>query len=909
MARGGKKDVQALTTKCPNCRALIGNSGLFNHLRECTELAAAPGSQRRSGRSRGSKRASGALRHDPLARFAARPRPAPSHDPLPTASESYDPLEPHPLLHRQMIIIPTPNLSTILTRTHQGDTLPDWAVHLSSTISRWIPIPEMLPWAKPGGPRSKKPRAPWHPFKSRLDFEFAELLQGANLSKSQLDSFVTIVHKILKRPDEFSFKDGRHVSETWNAAMTAHGHGSWTMWTNRSDFLFGRLDMEKWMLDILYNPELAPELRFDAERLSRHDGEKFVRFIDEPWTANRWWKIMDKLPDKGSPFAIIFYADKTKLSSMGTRKGYPRLCLLCKFASSHPQRGGVLGDAILVGWLTNCTALSGMPHVEKILETLRKWAETGLFYVDAWGIERLLFPIILIIAGDFEEQCVMAAIRGMGSVKFLAPSASYRVMSSQGLGMSILPAIYEHAVCAETAAEREDLFKSVGSANVKNVFWSFKYTDVYSALGWDRLHAYHSGLFRKHILQEFLTMIEHDRKSTVTFETHLNAMPRWRDLSHFSHVSQFREYSDGPTWNWDMWTSLVVHTEVTLRMGREEMLRFEAIRLIYVAVHPEKRWDFPKAHSQLHVWMDILEKGVTLNFNTKGFEKMHHKPKLARFTHQDIAAMIHLKQENEGRDMGEEDALPSRRNASDSHPTASAPSTASTTSTVSESEVEPEPEPLCVDPGSEVKNILLSDLVSNTIPEYSSAFSNFRMKLGRRLAHDLKLRDPVPIPAHQTVSMFKYMKVEYTSLEDSHTAADFIRVNPNFHNRPRYDCALISTGEGMHMIARVVSVFAGMVNVNRNDVQFQYALVIPLDAALRRDAQSRLNQKRCEALKFKQLRSRDPKDAILIRLDSIVRGALMVQDWGIPEQFNDQPRLLPKDEVTGLRRYFSYKNE
>lgn len=57
------------------------------------------------------------------------------------------------------------------------------------------------------------------------------------------------------------------------------------------EFPVWRLDTEKWMLDILYSPALAPELRFDAERLFRHDGEKFVRFINEPWTANRWHKV------------------------------------------------------------------------------------------------------------------------------------------------------------------------------------------------------------------------------------------------------------------------------------------------------------------------------------------------------------------------------------------------------------------------------------------------------------------------------------------------------------------------------------------------------------------------------------------------------------------------------------------
>ena len=52
-----------------------------------------------------------------------------------------------------------------------------------------------------------------------------------------------------------------------------------------------RMDTEKWMMDILYSPALRSELRFDAERLFRHDGEKFVRFFNEPWTANRWWKV------------------------------------------------------------------------------------------------------------------------------------------------------------------------------------------------------------------------------------------------------------------------------------------------------------------------------------------------------------------------------------------------------------------------------------------------------------------------------------------------------------------------------------------------------------------------------------------------------------------------------------------
>jgi hypothetical protein len=43
----------------------------------------------------------------------------------------------------------------------------------------------------------------------------------------------------------------------------------------------------------------------------------------------------------------------------------------------------------------------------------------------------------------------------------------------------------------------------------------------------------------------------------------------------------------------------------------------------YNAIHPDKHFDFPKAHSHAHLFDDIEEKGVTMNFNTKFSEKMH----------------------------------------------------------------------------------------------------------------------------------------------------------------------------------------------------------------------------------------------------------------------------------------------
>lgn len=46
-----------------------------------------------------------------------------------------------------------------------------------------------------------------------------------------------------------------------------------------------------WARSLLREPQLANHFEWDAQRLYKHDGEEFVRFYHEPWTADRWWDI------------------------------------------------------------------------------------------------------------------------------------------------------------------------------------------------------------------------------------------------------------------------------------------------------------------------------------------------------------------------------------------------------------------------------------------------------------------------------------------------------------------------------------------------------------------------------------------------------------------------------------------
>jgi len=46
-----------------------------------------------------------------------------------------------------------------------------------------------------------------------------------------------------------------------------------------------------WALDLLRDEILAPHFVWEAERLFKYDGSRFVRFVDEPWTADEFWEV------------------------------------------------------------------------------------------------------------------------------------------------------------------------------------------------------------------------------------------------------------------------------------------------------------------------------------------------------------------------------------------------------------------------------------------------------------------------------------------------------------------------------------------------------------------------------------------------------------------------------------------
>lgn len=60
--------------------------------------------------------------------------------------------------------------------------------------------------------------APWKPFDSRADFEFAEIALEAALNKKQIDHLVKIIRRCVEGEDSFNLKNHKDLDSLWKDA-------------------------------------------------------------------------------------------------------------------------------------------------------------------------------------------------------------------------------------------------------------------------------------------------------------------------------------------------------------------------------------------------------------------------------------------------------------------------------------------------------------------------------------------------------------------------------------------------------------------------------------------------------------------------------------------------------------------
>ncbi|KAG2103715.1 uncharacterized protein F5147DRAFT_746667 [Suillus discolor] len=727
-------------------------------------------------------------------------------------------------------------LDDIKIEYHPHSRIPS-TVHPFSNFSHRHPTEDTMPHNA----------SPWEPFRTRLDFEVAEIALAAAMTKDQTNRLFELMRCAASAKEDFTLQNHDEVCTLWKMAserfmpfetstISVPHHGEareYTMYSRYSRF--------------------APHFVFDAQRLYKFNGARFVRFIDEPWTANAFWDAQSRLPPDAKPLAFVLYADKAKLSSFGTKKGYPIVVRIANLPVEIRNGTGVGGGRV-VGWLpivkedpkhgkkksfVNFKNAVWHESFLKLLEAVIVHLKSG-YWFECWDpVQHLLWPLILILNADYKEQCVMSLIQGLKG-KFpcpvcLVPQEQQSVLSdahplcTSTHSLDILNA----ARSTSTEKEKEKQLKAYSLCDVENCFWKVSHCDVHRALSFDRLHSNNAGMWGDHLWSELQFWLKDlGREAIVKIDVNFDALPRWCNLRHFSQVVGV-DFNDGSAHkdilkmiiftaqnvlsrtnselgylllhcircyvDLDIYAALQVHTEDTIAAGRDALSRFSMLMDLYIEKsQPEtgKSWNFPKKHLLTHLFDDILAKGVTRNDNTKVNEKMHGPLRAIYFwrtNFKDVAPQIlrydhwQLTSTSIRDEIDDLDAYTDNLKAA----------------------IEPEatknPEDVL---GARQGDFSFSDIEQSHATD--RAFFGFRIKLNK-FFNDLLPNDAIPLP-NETCSRFQ---------------AYLLRCNPKLFGSPRYDCVIIKT-KHQPFFAHLIYMFRCKVG----GTELSLALIHPYDVGI-----------------------------------------------------------------------------
>ncbi|KAF7789434.1 hypothetical protein EIP86_000378 [Pleurotus ostreatoroseus] len=697
---------------------------------------------------------------------------------------------------------------------------------------------------------------PLSSFGTRVEFDFAEIALEACLNRTQLDALLSVVDRI-RKGEPFGFRKSKDVEAAWERASQAQEgfqKNTFTQAYKKEKYSFDVYyrDLLPWMLGLIADVNLAPHLRWDASKLfkRRPDGT-WMRYVHEPWTGDLWWKLQSLLPIGGKGIFLAIYADKTRLSSMGHVQGYPLMGVLLN-APVEIRNGSGFGSGMILGWLPivkddedkkktksfiNFKRAVWHRAVRTILANILPYCKSGFRFECGDGITRTLYPRILFLVADYEEQCTMALIRGLGG---LAPCP-----------VCVVPAHMQHDLIthhpernadavksivlnsALTKALKEVLLKELGMRDLPNVFWDLPHLKIAKALCFDRLHANHIGLFKTHLWKLFLECLEElgrDAKSAI--DEMMNRLPRWRNFNHFTSVVSV-EFSDGTKW--------------------EDISKAQAF--------PAKDWNFIKLHYQQHSYEDILAKGASRNYNTKPFEKRHRPLKKTyqlQTNFKDVANQI-LRIDHY---LFTACSLRAKLDALDEYNAELAeedpPSVKSACLTFGRLYL-----------GSPLGSISFEALEASQ--HNDTAFHQFRGRFAifSNLICPLGQRKWRAFPPETKIRPFKMLKVDFESMVTWRIETDMLRCSEKFHGRARFDGILFESGSNrVPTFGKLLYIFAAEIDGKL----MPFALVLPLDKSTGR------RLRKDEDLVLHRLRARPRKDTIFVHLDTIIRGVLLAED-------------------------------
>ncbi|RDX57017.1 hypothetical protein OH76DRAFT_1335592, partial [Lentinus brumalis] len=767
---------------------------------------------------------------------------------------------------------------------------------------------------------------PWRPFRTRLDFDFAALCAAAGLSQDQIQHFIKFMWRFRQGEDQFSFHSSADIQKIWQRAydsLTPFEKHDFSVPYKKEviQHTVHCRNLWHWVRDLLRDPLLVTQMEFDAHRLRKYNGTVFRRFLDEPYTADKMWEVQSKIPAGAKPLALTLYADKTKLSSFGTAKGHP-VVARCANLPAHIRHSKGKGGGRIVGWLPivkdKKSKTPGYANYRRevwhggmriILQPIKGASKFGVWVRCGDDVDRHLYIFVIVLAMDHEEMCYATIVRGINSLFgscpiCLVPSDQMMDLFSQ---FQLRTGPNTRLIIAEarrhTGAAREEILQAYGIRDIENAFDELDHSDPYEAATFDRLHAFHLGLLGHHIWPLIRKYIEDLGEDAINqLDDQFSRIPPWRGLNHFKEVSTVT-FSDGNKFqdlgknllftvhniiksdtvgylvcmilrhylDLDMYLGFHLHTEDTIEEATAltNILNLQTHTGATEDDPDAKNWSFPKAHSNKHSIRDILLKGAATEGDCRLGEGEHRPSKFsyAHSNHRDyedqIAYADQCKRERE-EDPDDKD------DPSSADPAVLEDDTRAT---------------LRVSPHYDIRSkqavpIRLGDVE----PLHSSddAFKDFLGRLNTFLTVTFKAQN-IPIPGGLAVTLqpsekitrYRLLEVFYESQVDWRQSSDYVRSHPSFQHAPRYDGIMYNTIDGP-IFGEMVFMFTCKVGTT----VYPVALVHPYDAPVHNAP-----RKKDRDFGFYRIRPKARKQAEFISLDSIIRGALLVPDYGRKSDF------------------------
>ncbi|KAF8601811.1 hypothetical protein BDV93DRAFT_607928 [Ceratobasidium sp. AG-I] len=683
--------------------------------------------------------------------------------------------------------------------------------------------------------------APWAPFRTHGDFRFAKTVANSDLDEGGINELLDLYHTAsdssvtLRNYKEMEQIQDRaanllapfkrvNLSVPYRSGRNAESQLELEMWMK---------PLNDWLLELVQNPELQPHLHFDAMQKFRWDHGRWMRFVDEPWTADNWAKMQSSLPNDGIPLSIHLYADKSVTSSSGTKKLYPVVARLSNLPREIRNGHGVGGGRVVAlipviedrpvglaeSGFANLKCAVWHCAVGKLLGTIQTEARMGhaieFELHHALGLEKKmwrLFPVVSIVSADYDEQIIVACHRGTNClspcVRCLVPgdmlhNLLYQADMRDPQSFIVLLEQVEGLNVTETNAH----LKAQGYRPVRNAFLLLgSRTDLFQALSYDTLHNDDLGRWGKHLwplLRENLGT-ETDQVQ-LEFNKRVDAVPPWPELNHFSRALSM-DFSDGTKYE-DLlrvvlhgaigldrrYLSLIrlirlqaeirilagleIHTEDTIALGRERVIQFHTTSQ-ECAVKFDKNFDFPKMHLLSHLFDDIWKKGVSSNFSTKPGEQMHRALRQAYRTSSKKNSTVDSEILRKSHATAVYELIESEINARNA---------------ALEEDGSLENNGDSDNPVTHIDLASKKRLVTLGLVEEEHRGDLAFARLGARVrACIARLDSTFNIPLGSPIKAFEchMLKVQYESMVDWYTHRDILRCSPKVYGKERRDCVL-----------------------------------------------------------------------------------------------------------------------